>query len=89
MGRRKVVEIQCDRCGRTETQNESEVSTEEVPELHLVWAGAPTNFQDLCRRCRETVKNYVQRILLEVEEKKESKPHPSGASQTYLASVSK
>lgn len=84
MGRRKVVEISCDRCSKVETQNEAELAPDGQPEARVEWGGKATVYQDLCRRCRETVKNYVRRILLASEDKKEDEgvtPNPSGVKK--------
>lgn len=91
MGRRKVVEITCDRCKRTETQNESEVSAEGGVELRLGWGGETTEYQDLCRRCRETVRNYVQRLRLVSEDKPESEDgkNPTGVKKGLFATMAK
>lgn len=64
MARRKVVEIRCDRCDRVEHQQESEISSDEVPELELSVRGEKVTYQDLCRRCRSSVENYVNRLKM-------------------------
>ena len=62
MARREVIEITCDRCKRTETQNKREVSPEDEDELEVTFGGSTTKYADMCRRCRGTVSNYVARI---------------------------
>jgi hypothetical protein len=71
MARREVIEITCDRCGRTETQNKSEVIAEGSTELSVSFRSVEVSFQDLCRRCRGTVENLVSRLRMEKEEEDE------------------
>ena len=68
MARRDVVEITCDRCGRTETQSSTEAPKGGVPELHATFHDETTHFNDLCKRCRDAVKGYFDRITKKVEE---------------------
>jgi hypothetical protein len=68
MARREVVEIQCDRCGKIETQSKNEVSDEHVHEFQGAFRGELVTFADLCKRCRGTVENIFSRLLREKEE---------------------
>lgn len=66
MARRDVIEITCDRCGRTETQSSTEAPKKEgekpAPEIEAIFHGEKLVFNDLCKRCREAVKGYFSRI---------------------------
>lgn len=86
MGRRKVVEITCDRCGKTETQSESEVSPADQAELTIVFKGETTAYEDLCKRCRGTVENYVVRLRREKDDTPEQTPdkQPTGTKKGFL-----
>ena len=90
MGRRKVVEIQCDRCGKTEVQTESEVQPEGAREIICKFKGEEVSFADLCRRCRTTVENIFKRLKRDVEEAPEvvtKLPTGSGAHLSQAAKV--
>lgn len=73
MGRRKVIEITCDRCSKKETQSESEVSAEDANEFQGEFKEEQVAFSDLCRRCRNTLENLFRRIKRESFEDEESK----------------
>jgi len=69
MARRDVIEITCDRCGRTETQSSTETPKSTGPEIEATFHGEKLSFGDLCKRCREAVKGYFGRIAKKEEEK--------------------
>lgn len=90
MGRKQVLEIHCDRCGRTETRElpkVSEVKDGVEPILEVRYKGTTTKYDDLCNRCDNSCENYYKNMTLqnekeeqekEEQEKKdaESKPEP-------------
>lgn len=67
MARRDVVEVTCDRCGRTETQasNDKEVEGHEVT---VTFHGETYSYEDLCKRCRLAVKGYFNRIAKKADD---------------------
>lgn len=74
MGRRKVVEITCDRCGRIETQTEKELY-DNPPEFHVAFHGKVTEYGDLCRMCRRALQNGVAKLIKdEGKEEKDGQP---------------
>ena len=60
MARRKVLEVECDRCGRTETQAEN--PDRPHPEFSANLHGDEVSFEDLCAKCRDAIRNYYKRI---------------------------
>lgn len=73
MARRDVIEVTCDRCGRTETQSSTEAPKREgqekpAPEIEASFHGEKLAFNDLCKRCREAVKGYFTRISKKTED---------------------
>lgn len=58
MSRQKTELVTCDRCKRQEIQPISATPRTE-PEFSLQFAEEKLIFQDMCFRCRTTVKNYV------------------------------
>lgn len=80
MARRDVIEITCDRCGRTETQSSTEAPKKEgekpSAEIEATLHGEKLCFNDLCKRCREAVKGYFSRIAMKEEPAAEK---PAGA----------
>lgn len=73
MARREVVEVVCDRCNRTETQAPGSLPKTDGPEATFRFHGAVVDYNDLCRRCRDTLANYFSKIT-KVKEEDESKP---------------
>src|SRR5580693_2490071 len=75
MGRKQVVEIQCSRCSRTETQPGELTGPRPahvfLATLHL--SDAPTaepltvKFEDLCTPCRRTVSAMLEQIGKRIE----------------------
>ncbi len=88
MARREVIEITCDRCGKRETQEKNEVTPAALPEFQGVLVTPEkmdVKFEDLCRKCRETVTNYFKRIAKATKENGDGKklvPGPASASGT-------
>jgi hypothetical protein len=68
MARRDVVEVTCDRCGRTETQTSTETPKGGSPEFHGTFHGETHQFNDLCKRCRDAVKGYFERLCKKIDE---------------------
>lgn len=61
MARREVLEVTCDRCGKTETQGKDDVT--EALELEATFRGKKVSYEDLCARCRSAVDRYFGRIV--------------------------
>lgn len=83
MARRRVVEVTCDRCKRTETQGVDEDPTLRAKvgkELVVVFHGQSIEYEDLCRRCRSAVENYYNRMTKQAEEEEEGKNGRSPAA---------
>lgn len=74
MARRQVVEIQCDRCSKVEHQTDSEIKELDELELRIQYKGTTHQFSDLCRRCRGSVENLVNRLLKAYETDKDDVP---------------
>lgn len=89
MARREVVEIVCDRCGRTENQNASELPSSDGPELDVAFLKERVQFNDLCKRCRDAVRGYFCRIRKKVEDKEEIEAITSGEDSATQEEVKK
>jgi hypothetical protein len=90
MGRKQVVEIQCSRCSRTETQEgKLETTPPHVFSATLLFGEADTTrvevkFEDLCTPCRRTVNALLGQIAKRIEgvspdrklKPKDDKPKP-------------
>jgi len=76
MARRQVVEVICDRCGKTETQEPSQEakSGDGVPELVVQFQAERHEYTDLCVRCRDACENYFKSITKQTEKEKEAPP---------------
>ena len=57
MGRAKVVEVVCDRCGRTEHRPEAEWTEDKPPDFEGSFKGASVVYEDLCQPCEVIVGN--------------------------------
>lgn len=68
MARRDVIEITCDRCGKTETQSSTEAPKQGAPEIQATFHDEKVTYNDLCKRCREAVKGYFTRITKKVDD---------------------
>jgi hypothetical protein len=68
MARRDVIEVCCDRCGRTETQGSTEIPNVEGPEVEATFHGEKIAYADLCKRCREAVRGYFSRMAKKAED---------------------
>lgn len=77
MARRDVVEVCCDRCGRTETQGATEIPTAEGPEVEATFHGEKIAYSDLCKRCREAVRGYFSRMAKKAEDTPEKTEAPT------------
>lgn len=62
MARRKVIEVTCDRCKKTEVQAAEEVSKAGEPECMASMGGVDILFDDLCRKCRGTAQAAFDRL---------------------------
>jgi hypothetical protein len=80
MARREVIEITCGRCGKVETQTAEELPKEDGNKLEfqLRFQGKKISYDDLCRRCRRTLENYVEKITMPPPKEREVK-NPAGA----------
>lgn len=67
MARRKVVEVICDRCGKTETQEPSQETKAEGPELIIGFQGERREYVDLCMRCRNACEGYFKSLTKQTE----------------------
>lgn len=92
MGRREVIELECDRCGRVQTQGKDEVFDGEGAEFTFTFRGKTVAYTDLCKTCRGTISNYVDRIskvtpgekpaaVKDKKNKKSKTPAKSGAQR--------
>jgi len=69
MARKTVIEITCDRCGKTEHVTDPSRAEKDPPDFSgSLFFDEDSNeekeFQDLCGRCRKAVRNYWNKILL-------------------------
>lgn len=70
MARREVIEIICDRCSRTETQEpltEAAITKAEF-ELKVTFHDQSVQYQDLCKRCRKACEGYFKSMTKQVEQ---------------------
>lgn len=63
MARREVVEITCDRCKKVETQATNARPKGDGPEFSGTLHGDAVKFEDMCKRCRDAVASYWNRII--------------------------
>lgn len=62
MARKKKVEVVCDRCGAVEYHDEDTPPTPlevSYPEMDVAIA-----WEDLCSRCKTSVKNYLEQLCM-------------------------
>ena len=59
MARRQVIEICCDRCGKTENQESGTLPSGLQKEFSVTFHGKTTEYVDLCLRCRSAISGYV------------------------------
>lgn len=76
MARRQVVEVICDRCGRTETQEPIQ-EAKAGPELTVKFQGETKEYIDLCIRCRKACGGYFKSLTKKIEKEPEQKPAPA------------
>lgn len=62
MARKQVVEIQCDRCSRTEHREEEEKQGLASSDFVATMGALRVQFNDLCTPCQKTVKNHLEQI---------------------------
>jgi len=62
MARREVIEVICDRCSRTETQEPSEAGKAYETELTVTFEGETVEYKDLCMRCRKACDGYFKSL---------------------------
>jgi hypothetical protein len=94
MARRDVIEITCDRCGRTETQSSAEAAKPGVPEIQATFHDEKICFNDLCKRCRAAVKGYFTRMVKKEDDQvpaaaPEKKPEAAPVAPVPLAQAAK
>ena len=65
MARREVLEVKCDRCGRSDLQEKNLLIDE--PELIATFRKQKFEYKDLCTRCREAVGGYFKRMTKQEE----------------------
>ncbi len=71
MARRQVLEIVCDRCKKTETQDVPEGEEDKVDiEVEITFHGETVKYGDLCKNCRKAVANLFKKIAKQAEEPK-------------------
>jgi hypothetical protein len=78
MARRQVLEIQCDRCGKTETQEIPKGDGDKAHEVELFvrFRGQEVKYSDLCLRCRGACEGYFQSITKTREKTTEEEKEP-------------
>lgn len=72
MARRQVVEIVCDRCTRTDIRKPEEMHDGAVVEI--TFKGETVKYEDLCRRCEDTIGNQFMRITKQKDEEPAKTP---------------
>lgn len=88
MARRDVIEVTCDRCGRTETQGSTELPQVEGPEIEVSFHGERFVYNDLCKRCRVAVEGYFSRIAKKADEQAKKSETDEDAPEAASASTS-
>jgi hypothetical protein len=87
MARRQVLEVTCDRCKKTETQDIESVP-EKGDELEVTFHGQKVKYGDLCKRCRSACENYFKSMTKQPDEEddksKEPKAVPPGKPTGFL-----
>ena len=78
MARREVIEVQCDRCGKVETQElGASPKGGTTAELTVLFHSQEVIYDDLCTRCRSACEGYFKSMTKQVEravEEKEKAP---------------
>jgi hypothetical protein len=62
MARQEVVMIKCDRCGREELQPASTQVEKLAPDFESQFKGNRICYQDVCKRCEDTISLALQRL---------------------------
>ncbi len=71
MARRRVLEVTCDRCDRTETQELTEEGQDpNLVELQVTFHGESVQYGDLCNRCRSAIEGYFAQMTKQVAKPK-------------------
>jgi len=87
MARRQVLEVTCDRCSKTETQDVESVP-EKGDELEVTFHGQTVKYADLCKRCRGACENYFKSLTkqpdADEEPEKKEEATPPGKPQGFL-----
>lgn len=78
MARRQVVEVQCDRCGKTETRVPSEGDEDNKVEMFARFHKQEVTYGDLCLRCRNACERYFNNIVKKTEDKPEEEQKKTG-----------
>lgn len=71
MARREVIEVTCDRCSKTETQEPSEAGKAYETELTVTFEGETAEYKDLCMRCRKACDGYFKSLTKQHDGKDE------------------
>lgn len=74
MARREVLQVTCDRCGNSDLQDKTQVMEES--ELVITFRGETKTYEDLCKKCRNAVKGYSDRIMKKDQPKKDEDKNP-------------
>lgn len=83
MARREVIEVTCDRCGRTETQAKSNEPMQS-PELRVTFHGVSVEYSDMCMRCRSAVENYFKSMTKQQDDDKAPEAEPEPEKKGFL-----
>lgn len=75
MARKQVVEIICDRCEKQEYVSPKDAT--ETPDFEGQLLGEKLKYDDLCTRCKGTLRNYYAKIAKK-EEASDEAPSSSG-----------
>ena len=76
MARRQVLEVQCDRCGKVETQETPKSTGTTIPEqeLQVSFRGQSMEYGDLCVRCRSACENYFKSMTKQLDPDQPEEP---------------
>lgn len=93
MARRQVLEVTCDRCKKTETQEVDASPATEAAELEITFHGNTIKYDDLCKRCRRACMNYYNKITKQDDEE-DAKAEKEGAEvpgqpKSFLGGIGK
>jgi len=85
MARKQVLEIECDRCKKVETQPIPKgPDADKKAEVVVSFRGEEVVYGDLCTRCRRACENYFKSMTRQTDDDKADETEPKAAAKKGL-----